>query len=455
MPEKITAVVSPTGSLNRLSQYEVARLRDANDGGLNELFRRCCLAVLNCGREQDDPLALLEDYRDFEVRILQRDRGVALELVNAPAEAFVGDKMILGVREHLYAVLRDVLYVSGAPGVAGDLDLGTSEGITNFVFHLLRNAGAFVPRRSDVVVCWGGHSINRVEYEYTKEVGYHLGLHRLDICTGCGAGAMKGPMKGAAVGHLKQRVGRGRYIGLTEPGIIASESPNPVVNELIILPDIEKRLEAFVRLGHAFVVFPGGVGTAEEILFLLAVLMHPDNAGLPFPLIFTGPAGSEAYFEQIDRFITTTLGEAARRHYRIVVGDPPAVAALAAEGVAEVHEYRRAHSDAFYFNWSLRVEFDLQQPFDPSHENMAALDLRLDQPRHRLAYHLRRAFSGIVAGNVKAQGIERVRERGPFLLRGEKRLLDELDRLLESFVRDGRMRLPGKQYHPCYRLEAA
>jgi hypothetical protein len=42
----------------------------------------------------------------------------------------------------------------------------------------------------------------------------------------------------------------------------------------VIMPDIEKRLEAFVRLGHGIIVFPGGVGTAEEILYLLG----PDAA---------------------------------------------------------------------------------------------------------------------------------------------------------------------------------
>jgi len=49
---------------------------------------------------------------------------------------------------------------------------------------------------------------------------------RTDICTGCGPGAMKGPMKGAAIGHVKQRVAGARYIGLTEPGIIAAEPPS-------------------------------------------------------------------------------------------------------------------------------------------------------------------------------------------------------------------------------------
>ncbi len=60
---------------------------------------------------------------------------------------------------------------------------------------------------------------------------------------------MKGPMKGAAIGHAKQQIVRRRYIGITEPGIIAAEAPNPIVNALVILPDIEKRLEAFVRVG--------------------------------------------------------------------------------------------------------------------------------------------------------------------------------------------------------------
>ena len=101
---------------------------------------------------------------------------------------------------------------------------------------------------------------------------------------------MKGPMKGATIGHSKQRIRDGRYIGITEPGIIAAEPPNPIVNQLVIMPDIEKRLEAFVRLGHGIVVFPGGVGTAEEILYLLGILLDPDNAAIPFPLVFTGPA---------------------------------------------------------------------------------------------------------------------------------------------------------------------
>lgn len=109
---------------------------------------------------------------------------------------------------------------------------------------------------------------------------------------------MKGPMKGATISHAKQRIVGGRYLGLTEPGIIAAEAPNPIVNELVILPDIEKRLEAFVRVGHGVIIFPGGAGTAEEFLYLLGILMHPDNQDLPFPVILTGPRSAEAYLQQ-------------------------------------------------------------------------------------------------------------------------------------------------------------
>ena len=119
-------------------------------------------------------------------------------------------------------------------------------------------------------------------------------------------------MKGATIGHAKQRIEHGRYIGITEPGIIAAEPPNPIVNQLAIMPDIEKRLEAFVRMAHGIVVFPGGAGTAEEILYLAGILLDPANREQPFPIVLTGPAESAAYFEQIGRFIAGTLGRGGR-----------------------------------------------------------------------------------------------------------------------------------------------
>jgi predicted Rossmann-fold nucleotide-binding protein len=301
-------------------------------------------------------------------------------------------------------------------------------------------------------VCWGGHSIKRKEYDYTKEVGHELGLRGLDICTGCGPGAMKGPMKGATIGHAKQRINNGQYLGISEPGIIAAESPNPIVNDLVIMPDIEKRLEAFVRTGHGIVVFPGGAGTAEEILYILGILLHPDNKDIPFPLILTGPESAEDYFIDINQFIADTLGIEAQQRYQVIINDPARVAREMTAGINKVRDFRRENSDAYYFNWLLHIDKDFQLPFEPTHENMRNLELHKNQPRHTLAANLRRAFSGIVAGNVKDDGIRSVEEHGLFEIHGDASIMEPVDSLLTSFVEQHRMKLPGTQYVPCYRI---
>jgi len=447
----VNARIYPRGGLDVLSRDEVARLRDASSGGMHDLLRRCALAVLTTGSTSDDPRAAQELYPDFDVHVQQQDRGLRIDLVNAPAMAFVDGEIIRGVAELLAAVVRDLIYtaIELAPEYATELH--TSAGITDAVFRLLRNARVLQPSEPNLVVCWGGHSIGRDEYQYTKDVGYELGLRGLDICTGCGPGAMKGPMKGATIAHAKQRNRRTRYIGITEPGIIAAESPNPIVNHLVIMPDIEKRLEAFVRLGHGIIVFPGGVGTAEEILYLLGILLREENAQLPFPLILTGPVAAAPYFEQIDKFIRLTLGDAATGRYQIIIGEPDKVAQRMAAGVRKVREYRIAQKDSFYFNWSLMIPLEFQQPFAPTHEAMAALDLHHGRKPHELAADLRRAFSGIVAGNVKEDGMRRIEQYGPFQIHGDPDMMQSLDALLRAFVEQRRMKIAG-EYKPCYRV---
>ena len=449
--EVIDAVISPDERLNVLSRNEVSILLDGSQG-LYSIFRNCSLAVLSTGSDLDDGKELLERYRSFDIRVIPVERGIKLEVKGAPANAFVDGEMIKGINEHLFAVLRDVVFVGEKIARMPHVDLQDSEGISNVVFHILRNAGILHPAKDpSLVVCWGGHSISREEYDYSKEVGYQMGLRGLDICTGCGPGAMKGPMKGAAIGHAKQRNSMGCYLGISEPGIIAAESPNPIVNELVIMPDIEKRLEAFIRTGHGVVIFPGGVGTAEEILFILGVLMHPDNKSIPFPLVMTGPAGSADYFEEIDAFLVETLGESVRAYYEIIIDDPVQVARKMQAGIHEVREFRTQHGDAYYYNWRLKIDPAFQQEFRPTHDNMAALELHKEQETHLLAANLRRAFSGIVAGNVKDEGIRAIEEHGLFEIRGDQQIMERLDKLLTSFVAQTRMKLEG-EYTPCYRI---
>jgi pyrimidine/purine-5'-nucleotide nucleosidase len=455
VPEFIDARVGPRGSLENLSQAEIDKLLDSGQGGLYALFRKCALAVLNSGADTDDAKAVFDRYRDFDIRIVRNPWGIKLEVHNAPGSAFVDGQMIRGIKEHLFAVLRDVVFIANEIMAGGRFDLGDSAAITNAVFHVLRNSRLLdYKARPNLAVCWGGHSIGTEEYKYSKRVGYEMGLRGLDVCTGCGPGAMKGPMKGATIGHAKQRIEHGRYIGVTEPGIIAAEPPNPIVNQLVILPDIEKRLEAFVRLAHGIVVFPGGAGTAEEILYLLGILLDPANEDQPLPVVLTGPRESAAYFEHISRFIAGTLGETAAKRLTIIVDDPAEVGRRMVRGIEAVREFRRQRSDSYNFNWLLSIRPEFQRPFEVTHESMRALALDRGQPAHELAANLRRAFSGIVTGNVKEHGIQAIERHGPYELAGDRSIMQLLDELLAAFVAQQRMKLPGTAYRPVYRLVA-
>ena len=430
--------IRPKGQLDLLSQHEISLLEGSNKNSVAALFRQCALAVLSCGSAHDDGHALLELHKDFEITVGRSSRGVELDLKNAPSEAFVEGKLIRGIEEHLLAVLRDIVYIQHQVPIWER----NGQSASDVVFNILRNARALRPRKKpNLVVCWGGHAITDNEYNYTKEVGYHLGLRKIDICTGCGTGAMKGPMKGATIAHGKQRQNQGRYIGITEPGIIASEAPNAIVNELIILPDIEKRLEAFVRLGHGIIVFPGGVGTCEEILYILGILMHPANKNVIVPLILTGPKEAANYFTALDTFIKATLGEEASKLYTIIIDDPISVSKLMSTGLSKVQQSRRKQEDAYHYNWLLNIEPDFQTPFDPNHTNMRGLNLSKNQPKEKLAADLRRAFSGIVAGNVKANYVDLIKEKGLYQLQGDADIMTKLDALLSDFIEQKRMKI--------------
>src|SRR5262245_46076539 len=108
----VNARIAPVAGMDVLSRDEVTRLRDASQVRLHALLRRCALAVLTSGSENDDALSIFEHYPDFDIQVLQQDRGIKLELAQAPAYAFVDGKIIRGINELLFAVVRDIAYVA-------------------------------------------------------------------------------------------------------------------------------------------------------------------------------------------------------------------------------------------------------------------------------------------------------------------------------------------------------
>ena len=70
-----------------------------------------------------------------------------------------------------------------------------------------------------------------------------------------------------------------------------------------------------------------------------------------------------------------------------------------------------------------------------------------------MAANLRKIFSGIVSGNVKEFGIKQVQEKGPFVIHGDSDIMQAMDNILQSFIKQGRITLSKKKYEPCYIIE--
>ena len=152
--------------MDLLSQLEVDMLKQTASSDLYQLFRNCSLAVLNSGSQTDSSQELLSRFENFDINVLRRERGVKLELINPPEEAFVDGRIIRSLQANLFAVLRDILFVNGQLERSDQQNADDSAHITNQVFSILRNARALhIGEYPNTVVCWGGHSINAVEYQ--------------------------------------------------------------------------------------------------------------------------------------------------------------------------------------------------------------------------------------------------------------------------------------------------
>lgn len=441
--------VFPLNHLSFLSQDEIDRLINLSDRRLYSLIRRCTLAVLSSGMTTDDSLSLFAGYRNFDMGFETHSHGLKVVLKNAPAQAFVDGVLIETIRDHLFSLLRDLLHFCD-PDTQQDQLTGSKS--ADLVFQMMRNARIVdTNHESSRIVCWGGHSISKLEYDYAQAVGYELGLRRFDICTGCGPGAMKASMSGALYAHKRQKYSAGHFIGISEPGIISAEPPNDLVSNLLIMPDIEKRLEAFVRIAHGIVIFPGGPGTVEEILYLLAILATPANQKDPLPVVLTGPASSRPIIDTYVTFLETALGPDITSRVDVVLDDAVHVAKTMQVGHDKLRQYRLETKYAYCFNEALVIPDLLTSRFVPTHKSMSELNLSLSQSWQQTAAELRCLFSGIVAGNVKPETRQLIHESGPFKVQVTNELGSAIELLLKRLISENRMKIDG-DYTPCYRI---
>jgi len=119
-------------------------------------------------------------------------------------------------------------------------------------------------------------------YEEVKTLSAELARMGVDIVTGGGPGLMEAANAGAVEGQVESHA---RSFGLAIH-LPNEEGANPFVNKVFRHRTFFSRLHHFVRLSSAFIVMPGGIGTALE-LFMVWQLLQVKHV-TEHPLILVG-----------------------------------------------------------------------------------------------------------------------------------------------------------------------
>ena len=117
------------------------------------------------------------------------------------------------------------------------------------------------------------------EYQHAVDVARRLGLAGYAIITGGGSGIMAAANQGAReVGALS--IGLAIDLPFKEP-------ENPYIDRPLRFHYFFTRKVMFVRYASAFVVFPGGFGTLDELFEALTLIQTRKIRGFPLVLVGT------------------------------------------------------------------------------------------------------------------------------------------------------------------------
>jgi uncharacterized protein (TIGR00730 family) len=107
------------------------------------------------------------------------------------------------------------------------------------------------------------------EYAQVREIASRLTDLGCDIVTGGGPGLMEAANEGAASSRAPG-TRKTRSFGLTIA--IPYEKANPYLDSVTAHRTFFSRLHHFVRMSQAFMIFPGGIGTALELMMVWQLL---------------------------------------------------------------------------------------------------------------------------------------------------------------------------------------
>lgn len=148
--------------------------------------------------------------------------------------------------------------------------------------RIIRGAWYVSKIKQPVVTVFGGSKLEQ-SHPYAKkahELGEMLVSHGISVITGGGPGIMEAANCGAAGSKTEART-----LGITVQRL-AIEKINSCSQEVIVVKHMFARKWLLTRYSTAFVVFPGGFGTLDE-LFEIITLMQVEMMQ-SFPVVLIG-----------------------------------------------------------------------------------------------------------------------------------------------------------------------
>jgi uncharacterized protein (TIGR00730 family) len=150
-------------------------------------------------------------------------------------------------------------------------------------------------------------------YELCRETGARLAKHGFTVITGGGPGLMEAANRGAAEAG-------GISIGLNIE-LPHEQRPNPYANRGLHFHYFFARKLMFVRYARAFVIFPGGFGTLDEMFESLTLIQT--NRIRHFPTILVDSAHWRPLLDWIDDTLEDDGMIAAAEKELLVTADTP------------------------------------------------------------------------------------------------------------------------------------
>jgi uncharacterized protein (TIGR00730 family) len=135
------------------------------------------------------------------------------------------------------------------------------------------------------VSIFGSSRIRRGDpiYDEVRKLSHDLAKMGVDIVTGGGPGLMEAANSGAIEGQIESHA---RSFGLAIH-LPTEEAANPFVDKVFRHRTFFSRLHHFVRLSSAFIVMPGGIGTALELFMVWQLLQVKHMKEHPLILVGT------------------------------------------------------------------------------------------------------------------------------------------------------------------------